>query len=192
MKNPDQLGWLADQIVAYNLKIIDHIAALHGEQIHGFWFTDDWGTELDTFIHPEVWKAFFQPRYKRIFDACHAHGWQVWMHSCGKINGILEGLIDIGLDAINLQQPRALGIEAIGAEFAGRICFESLCDIQRTLPGGDPEAMRAEAAALLEHWATKKGGFVLSDYGDAAAIGAAFETKEQMVAIFQELDPFRR
>jgi len=42
------------------------------------------------------------------------------MHSCGKVNGIIEGLIEIGLDAINLQQPRALGIEEIGKRFRGR------------------------------------------------------------------------
>ena len=132
----ERIEVLADRIVEFDLGIIEEIAHRFPGQIHGFSFTDDWGTQRNVFIKPALWDAF-KPRYKRIFDAAHAAGWHVWMHSCGKVNAILESLIDIGLDVINLQQPRALGIEEIGSQFRGRICFESLCDIQHTLPFRD-------------------------------------------------------
>ncbi|MFH1084883.1 MAG: hypothetical protein V1772_03885, partial [Chloroflexota bacterium] len=128
----------------------------------------------------------FQPRYDRIFGAAHAQGWDVWMHSCGKVNAILDPLIEIGLDVINLQQPRALGIEVVGREFAGRLCFESLCDIQATLPFQDAVAIRAEARLLIEHWSTPEGGFILSDNGDGEAIGVPLWKKEVMLTAFQE------
>ncbi len=185
---PERIGWLADRIVDFNLGIIRNIHQRFGNQIHGFSFTDDWGTERDLFISPELWAAFFKPRYKRIFDACHACGWHVWMHSCGKVNDIIEHLIEIGLDVINLQQPRALGIEEIGKRYRGRICFESLCDIQHTLPFKGEAEIRDEARLLLEHWATPEGGFILSDYGDAAAIGVPFESKEVMLNAFRDAD----
>ncbi|MCL6430202.1 MAG: hypothetical protein K6V36_04990 [Anaerolineae bacterium] len=159
--------------------------------IHGFWFTDDWGTELATFIRPSLWDGFFKPRYRVLFDAIHRAGWHVWMHTCGRVNDIVEGLIDVGLDVINLQQPRALGIEEIGRRFRGRICFESLCDIQRTLPEGDAWAIREEARLLLREWGTPDGGFILSDYGDGQAIGASAETKQVMLEAFLEADPWR-
>ena len=189
---PDNAAALADLIVEYDLAIIANLHQRLGNRVHGFSFTDDWGTELDTFISPALWRDFFQPRYKRIFDRCHDLGWHVWMHSCGNITGILEGLIEIGCDVINLQQPRALGIEATGARFAGRICFESLCDIQHTLPFKDAAAIREEASLLLEHWGTPAGGFILSDYGDGAAIGAPLEKKRIMVEAFQEYDRWRK
>ncbi|KKM28026.1 hypothetical protein LCGC14_1568800 [marine sediment metagenome] len=141
---------LADRIVRFDLGIIRNISGRFGGRIHGFSFTDDWGTERATFIDPALWDDFFAPRYKRIFDACHDAGWHVWMHTCGKVNGIIEILIGIGLDVINLQQPRALGIEQIGRQFRGRICFESLCDIQATLPFKDAHAIGEEAAELLD------------------------------------------
>ena len=175
----------------YDLGIIGNIAARFPGRIHGFRFTDDWGTELATFINPALWDEFFKPRYKRIFDAAHAAGWHVWMHSCGKINAIIEGLIEIGLDVINLQQPRVLGIEEIGRRFRGRICFESLCDIQHTLPFKGRGEIREEARLLLEHWATPKGGFILSDYGDGDAIGVPVEKKRIMLEAFLEADPWR-
>ena len=188
---PEHMAWLADRIAESNLTIIDMIHERLGNRIHGLAFTDDWGTERDVFIDPALWDDFFKPRYKRLFDRCHAHGWHVWMHSCGKVNKILDSLIDIGLDVINLQQPRALGIEEVGECCAGRLCFESLCDIQHTLPVATPEQIREEAALLLERWGTPKGGFILSDYGDGAAIGVDWETKELMVKAFRDADPWK-
>ena len=56
---------------------------------------------------------------------------------CGKVNEIVECYIQAGAHVVNLQQPRALGIEEMGRLYRGRIAFESLCDIQATLPTGD-------------------------------------------------------
>jgi hypothetical protein len=188
----ERIEMLADRVVEFNLAVIENIHHRFPSEIHGFSFTDDWGSELATFIRPQMWDEFFKPRYKRMFDAIHAAGWHVWMHSCGKVNAILEGLIEIGLDSINLQQPRALGIEEIGDQFQGRICFESLCDIQHTLPFKGPDEIVEEARLLLERWATPCGGFILSDYGDGEAIGVPLEKKEIMLQAFLEVDPWRR
>jgi len=186
-----RIAELADRIVDFDLGIIANVSRRFPGAIHGFRFTDDWGTERALFIQPGLWDEFFKPRYRRIFDAAHEAGWHVWMHSCGKVNAIIDSLIEIGVDVINLQQPRALGIEDVGRRFRGRVCFESLCDIQHTLPMGGPEDIRAEARLLLEHWATADGGFVLSDYGDGAAIGVAPEKKQVMFEAFAEADPWK-
>jgi uroporphyrinogen decarboxylase len=180
----ERIELLADRIVDYDLGIIRNLSRRFGSQIHGLTFTDDWGTQQALFIRPRLWTEFFRPRYKRIFDAIHAAGWHVWMHSCGKINAILGELIEIGVDVINLQQPRALGIEEIGSRFRGRICFESLCDIQHTLPFKGAGEIREEARLLLEHWACPEGGFILSDYGDGRAIGVPIEKKRLMLDAF--------
>lgn len=182
---------LADRIVDFDLKVIENLGRIANGRIDGFGFTDDWGTERKLFIRPQLWCEFFQPRYRRIFDACHAAGWDVWMHTCGQVTEIIGPLIDIGLDAINLQQPRALGIEKVGEKFAGKICFESLCDIQHTLPFKSPEEIRAEAKLLLDWWATDDGGFVLADYGDGEGIGVPDSTKRIMFDAFMEFDRWK-
>lgn len=183
---------LADRIVEFDLGIISEISRRFPGQIHGLTFSDDWGTQQNLFIHPRLWDEFFKPRYQRIFTAIHAAGWHVWMHSCGKVNAIIENLISIGCNVINLQQPRALGIEEIGRRFRGRICFESLCDIQHTLPFKDASEIAAEAELLLREWAAPEGGFILSDYGDGRAIGVPIEKKQIMLEAFLKADPYRR
>jgi hypothetical protein len=187
----ERIEMLADRIVEFDLGIIRNIHARFPGRIHGFTFTDDWGTELATFINPKLWDEFFKPRYKRIFDAAHGYGWHVWMHSCGKVNAIIESLISIGVNVINLQQPCALGIEDVGRAFRGRICFESLCDIQATLPWKDAAAIQDEARLLLKEWATERGGFILSDYGDGQAIGVPLEKKQIMLDAFRSADRWR-
>ena len=186
----ERIEMLADRIVEFNLGIIDNISHRFPDRIHGFSFSDDWGTQQNLFIRPDLWDEFFKPRYMQIFDAAHAQGWHVWMHTCGKVNAIIDSLIEIGLDVINLQQPRALGIEDIGQQFRGRICFESLCDIQHTLPFKDTMKIQEEAHFLIDQWATSTGGFILSDYGDGRAIGVEPEVKRTMLSAFLDADPW--
>ena len=153
---------------------IEFVRALHkrfGSRVHGIYMTDDWGTQRAAFVSMNLWRDFFQPHYSRIFDAMHDCGYDVWVHSCGRVNEIIEGYIESGVNAVNLQQPRALGIEEIGRRYRGRITLDSLADIQTTLPTGDRRKIEDDVDALIEHWASEEGGFVFCDYGDDAAIG---------------------
>lgn len=188
----EKIEALADRIVEYDIAIIRNIASRFPGMIHGLSFSDDWGTEKATIVSPAKWDAFFKPRYKRIFDEIKAAGWHVWMHSCGKVNGILESLIEIGVDVLNLQQPRALGIEAVGRQFAGRVCFSSTCDIQHTLPFKGEKEITEEARLLMEHWGTDRGGFILSEYGDGRAIGVPDSKKKIMLDAFRQYDRWRK
>jgi|SRR5450759_532326 uroporphyrinogen decarboxylase len=182
---------LADRVVNYDLAIIRNISNRFPGQIHAMNFSDDWGTEQRTIISPHLWDSFFKPRYKRIFDAIHQAGWFVWMHSCGQISGIVDGLIEIGVDVLNLQQPRVFGLEGFGQRFAGKVAFESLCDIQQTLPFKGKKEIEEEARLLIKHWSTQQGGFILGDYGDGEAIGVSLEVKQWMYDAFQSADRWK-
>ena len=162
---------LADRIVDVHVTFVREVARRFPGRVDGWGMTDDWGTQQNAFIGYDLWMDFFCPRYKRIFDAMHAAGCDVSVHSCGKVNVIIEGYIHAGVNSVNLQQPRALGIEAVGQRYRGRIAFESLADIQATLPTGDRKKIEADAEALMTHWASADGGFSFSDYGDGRAIG---------------------
>ena len=188
----DWVEEVADRIEWFDLGIIANLSKRFPGMIQGFNFTDDWGTQRNLIINPKLWEAFFRPRYQRIFTAIHAAGWHVWMHSCGRINSILESLVEIGVDVIEPQQPRILGIEEVGRQLRGRVCFASLCDIQHTLPFGSKLEIQAEAERLLASWSTPDGGFILIDYGDGAAIGVDMGKKKVMLDAFLRADPWAR
>ena len=184
---PDKVHDLAERVLAFPAGVARQIGKRFKGRIHGFAMTDDWGTQQATFVSIPMWQEFFKQRYKRLFDAIHEAGMHAWMHSCGHVNDVVGEWIECGLDVVNLQQPTNLGIEEMGEMYRGSICFESLCDIQATLPFKSADEIRAEAALLLEHWATPQGGFVLSDYGDGNAIGVPIEKKRVMLQAFIDM-----
>ena len=192
MEDTPEIHELADRITTYDIAVIRNMYRMGGAQIDCFNFSEDWGTEIDLMVSPSLFRSFFFPRYQRIFQAAHDCGWQVWMHSCGKINKAIPILIEAGVQVLNMQQPLTNGIVEIGQAFAGKVCFETLCDIQYTLPRGDRAEIAAQAEALMRQWGTPAGGFVLGDYGDAAAIGADPAIKAYMLETFRKLDPWRK
>ncbi len=147
-EHPDQANMLADRIVEFDLGIIRNISQRFPGRIHGMAFTEDWGTQQSLMIHPRLWRKFFKPRYAVLFDAMHQAGWHIWMHTDGRMNVVLEDLIELGLDVVNLQQPRVNGIEEIGSQFRKRLCFESSVDIQATLPRKSPAEVRARGTPV--------------------------------------------
>ena len=144
-ERPRLVHELAERVLEFPVGVAREIGRRFRGRIHGFGMTDDWGTQQTCFVSMPMWRQFFKDRYRRLFDEIHDSGMHAWMHSCGHINDVIGEWIDCGLDVVNLQQPRNLGIEEIGRRYRGRICFESLCDIQTTLPRGDSREIREEA-----------------------------------------------
>ena len=108
------------------------------------------------------------------------------------MNNFIDGFIDVGVDVLNLQQPRVLGIEEIGKKYAGKVCFATLCDIQHTLPFKSNEEITEEARLLLDCWATDSGGFILMDDGNGEALGIPDSKRKAMLDAFLKYDPFRK
>lgn len=193
-KRPREMHEILDRILEHHLRVLDNcmkLADRHpsgtsgvARSIHAAAMADDWGTQDQAFISVKHFREFFGPRYKRWFDAIKAAGLHTWMHSCGRINDILEELIDCGLEVINSQQPTIVGIDEMSRRFRGRVCFESIVDTQSTLPRGTHEEIRAEARALLDKWGTPQGGFIVSDYNDAEAIGVTLDRRLVMFEAF--------
>lgn len=188
---PEKMAFLADKIVDFDIRIIRNISSRFPGRIHGFSFSDDWGTENAAFINKELFDEFFAPRYKKIFDACHEAGWDVWMHSCGKINELIPSLIECGVNSLNMLQPNTNGIEEIGRRFAGKVCFHTCCDIQKTLVTGTEAEIEQEAKKLMDTWGTEKGGFIFADYGSPAAVGSTLERSRIMHNAFLKYDRWK-
>ena len=177
---------LLDRILDYHVTTVRKYGVLSKGRIHGYNFCDDWGTQKGTTVSVPMFRELFKPRYKKLFDAVHECGMHAWLHSCGKVNDFIPEFAEIGLDVINLQQPRALGIEEVSQRCHGKICFSTLADIQSTLPHGTDREIEEEVELLLETWGTPKGGIIASDYGDGEAIGVPIERKKVLLEAFRK------
>jgi hypothetical protein len=157
-------GLLLDRIFEFEMKVIG-LASKRG--FNGIHFADDWGHQQDLIVDPELWREIFKPRYRRQFQFVHELGLQVWFHCCGNITEIVPDFHEIGVDVMNISQPNAVDIEAIGTLLRGKQCFMVPISYQTVSISGTPEAIAAEATRLHRALGTPEGGFIgyVEEYG---------------------------
>ena len=135
-------------------------------------FPEDWGTQSQTMVSPDLWREEFMPRFTKLCSLAHALGIRVFMHSCGKIGAIVPGLMEAGIDLLQFDQPDLHGIDNLAAhQERGRITFWCPVDIQKVLQSGDEQLIRAKAREMLDKLWRGRGGFIAGLYPDNASIG---------------------
>lgn len=189
---PEEIAAMAEKLADYQIGIIEEAYRLGKGRIHCYDTTDDWGSQNSLMISPDIFRKIFKPQYKRIFDTAHACGMDIRFHTDGKINDIMEDLIELGVDIINIHQPRLVGIDEISKIAQGRICFEAAIDIQVTLPTGDKKRIEEEAKELVSKWATDKGGLIGVEYGYLDAIGTTKESMLYALECFEKYGQFKK
>lgn len=173
--NKEKMITLLDKLIEYQIGMVREAVKYGKGRIHCFDTTDDWGTQESLIISPDLWREIFKPRYKKLIDVIHEEGMVIRFHTDGKIEMIMDDFIELGVDIINIHQPRLFDIKSFGEKYAGKICFEVAVDIQDTLPTGDKEKIEQEVKELIKYWSTPQGGLIGCEYRYLDAIGAKHE-----------------
>lgn len=147
----DYIPVLLDKISDYStqcgLKMID----LGVDMI---WTGDDMGTQKGMMISPDMWREYFKPRMKKMFNTFKQRkpDIKIAYHSCGAIAPIIPELIEIGLDVLNPLQPMAAGMELSNLyhQYADKLLFFGAIDVQGVLPNGSPEDVENEVIRCLK------------------------------------------
>lgn len=122
-------------------------------------FMDDWGSQQNLLISPEMWREIFKPLYREYCAMIHRAGKAVFFHSDGHIRAIIPDLIEIGVDALN-SQLFCMDIEEIGRQFQGRITFWGEIDRQWVLPFGTPEDVASAVRRVRTALDDGRGGVI--------------------------------
>ncbi len=155
-ENKKEVYKLRDDMLVFNLKWIDKWLTFDYDGLH---FADDWGTQNSLIISPDLWRTFFKPMYKAMFDKVIAAGLDVHYHSDGNITRIIPDLIEMGVKVLNCQLS-VIGLDVIRNNFAGKICFRTDLDRQNVMPFGTPQQVRKHIDEVFEHVGTAKGGII--------------------------------
>lgn len=179
---------LLDRILEFQLDLIRNIGNKFKGIIHGFKSTDDWGTQTNIFINPELWRKIFKPRYKEIANAIHSFNMDFWLHSDGKIDEIIPDLIEIGIDVIDLPQPKLFNLVEFGKKFSNKCCFSVYIDIQKTILKFKKE-IEEEAEEIISNCSNDFGsGVIAMDYPDSRSISSGSNIINRKIA----LDSFKK
>jgi len=184
LEEPEKIRMLIDVLIEMNVYIIRRCA---GYGVDGILMGDDWGLQNRLMISPELWREIWKPAYKRIFDEAHNAGMDVFFHSCGYIVDILDDFIEIGLNAIHMDQQENMGLELLGSRFGGRLTFYSPADIQKIMATGDPDKIRNYCREMWRRLGSKKGGLIPRWYKDPAGAGHKMESVNIMCEEFLKI-----
>lgn len=109
-----------------------HLASLQkwlsavGPYIDIILFNDDFGTQNSLFFSPEMYRRYYQPFQRRLWQCVKQLGnVKIMLHSCGAIEPLLDDLIDAGVEVINPVQISCPGMEpaSLKEKYGNRICF---------------------------------------------------------------------
>lgn len=151
--------WVKDMVNTYASLTIGLMEILFAEEgkPDGIWFYEDMGFKLRPFMSPAMYRDIVMPGHKRTIDYCHSLGLKVIMHSCGFIEPLLPGMVEAGIDCLQVMEVKA-GMDPlrIKRDFGDRIVLFGGMDA-RNLVANDRDAIRAELAEKIP--------VLMQDYG---------------------------
>jgi len=154
----DLMEELVAAIADYKIALIERFDDVADLDI--LWYGDDWGTQNDLFLPPDIWRRTVGKHTARIYDATKRRDILINQHSCGKIEAVFGDMVEMGADVWNPCQP-CNDLAALKRQYAGRITFCGGIDSQFVLdrPGVTPEEVRAEVRKRIDDLA-QGGGYI--------------------------------
>ncbi len=150
--DPDVVEAVTEHVVDFYLRINERLFTQAKGKIDMFFFGNDFGSQLDTLISPELFDRFVMPHFAKFTDQAHRHGMKVLLHSCGSIDRVIPRLIDAGVDALHPIQAKAAHMDAVSLQkkYGKDLIFVGGVDTQEMLPFGTPQQVRDEVRRLKD------------------------------------------
>ena len=113
---------------------------------------DDFGSQNGLLISAEMWDRYLRKGFAAYVELIHSYGAKVMHHSCGSVRPLVPRLIACGLDILQSLQPEArdMAPEELKGDFGAQLAFQGGVSVQRTMPFGTPQEIRAQVRRLAQ------------------------------------------
>jgi uroporphyrinogen decarboxylase len=158
--------WIKDMVGTYADLILKMQETLFAEEglPDGVWYYEDMGFKERPFMSPAMYREIVQPAHARTVAWAHGQGLPVVMHSCGFVEPLLPGMLEAGIDCLQVIEVKA-GMDPlrIHRQYGDRL---SLCGGMdaRNLVSNDIEAIRRELHAKIPALKRNNGYILHSDH----------------------------
>jgi uroporphyrinogen decarboxylase len=125
-------------------------------------FYGDMGSQASLIMGLSAWEKRIKPRWSRIVRAVRAATPEavLFYHSCGFIEPLVPGLIDIGFDVLNPVQPESMDPVQIKKRYGSRISLWGGIGMQSTMLREDADGVRRAVRSLVSEWSAGGGAIV--------------------------------
>lgn len=154
--------WVKDMVDVYSKLTVELQEILFSEEGYpdGIWYYEDMGFKQRPFMSPAMYKDILQPGHIKTIEYAHSHNMPVIMHSCGFVEPLLPGMIEAGIDCLQVIEIKAgMDLLKLYKEYGDVISFMGGIDV-RVLYDNDKKAIDRELESKIP--IIKDGfGFVL-------------------------------
>jgi len=124
--------------------------ALVAEKVDFLFPADDVAFKTGLFIPPKIFKEIWVKRMARIFEPALNANIPIMFHSDGKIDDIVEDLINMGLNCLNPMDPYGIDYHDYKKRYGSRLCLSGNFDVEFPLGNGTPEQVDADVKERME------------------------------------------
>lgn len=94
---PDEMQEIIDQITQFELDLAAEICKYIKPD--ALFHHDDWGTQISTFLAPDMFREFIKPAYQKVYGYYKSHGVELIVHHSDSYAATLvPDMIDMGID----------------------------------------------------------------------------------------------
>ena len=124
---------------------------------------DDIVSQQSNLFGSDIFDKFFKWRLKKIIDAAKGVNPDIliFYHSCGKVEGVIDDLIDVGIDILNPLQPECNNLKMINDKYKNRLSFWGGIVVQSVMPHGTPDGVHAKVKETINIFG-QNGGFLIA------------------------------
>jgi uroporphyrinogen decarboxylase len=124
---------------------------------------DDVVSQRGLMMSRETYQTFFKQRIQRIIQAAKEvnPGVIIFMHSCGKVEEVIDDFIEAGAEVLNPIQPECNNLAEIYKKYNNRLSFWGGIGLQSVMFNGSPEEVSANVRETNRLFGVN-GGFLMA------------------------------
>jgi uroporphyrinogen decarboxylase len=161
MLQPDMIHFIMEKVTSFFFDYFHAILKETKGDVDLVFTADDIGQQKGLLLSLEMWEEFIKPYHVRMNDMIHEMGAKVIYHTDGSITEAVPGLMDMGIDVLQALQFSSENMDPayLKSNFGDKLCFEGGMCVQKVLPFGTVDEVRAEAEKLISILG-KNGGYL--------------------------------
>lgn len=148
---PEVVEAVTEHVVDYYVAANEKFFSELGDRADAMFFGNDFGTQRDLFLSPELFRKFVLPSFKRLIAVGKKYNKKIMLHSCGSIYRIIPDLIDAGVEVLHPLQAQAAGMSAQElAQYKNDLAFVGGIDAQTFFVNATPQQIKDEVRRVRE------------------------------------------
>jgi uroporphyrinogen decarboxylase len=158
--------WIKDMVETYARVTVELQEILFAQEGRpdGIWYYEDMGFKGRPFMSPSMYKEIIQPGHMRTFAHAKSLNLPIIVHSCGMVESLVPGLIEAGMDCLQVIEVKAgMDLLKLYQEYGDVLSLMGGIDV-RVLYTNDRQQINAELEAKIPTVKGKDGYMLHSDH----------------------------